>query len=224
MPNKRHSYTVIASLMVLIACGAASFIAPAQSFNSGLFSQETLPESSSNDTCEIQTTDVLYPYTQLKASQFHQTEMTELPPISQTVQVVCSAPVASLLIHVDSDVQAASTIGHDPTHFGLGFVNGQGRLGHYRVKLTDARVNGQQTQLYQTNDLSQVGRAQPESWLQSSVYQGWSRDGLSPVSGERYSVTMTVQPYLNSLKETNGPLVSGADLNGELVLSFPFSI
>lgn len=196
----------------------------AQPINSGVFSQEVIIDAPRNETCEIQTANILFPYTQIKASQFHRTDITALPSMSQSISIACSAPVTSLLMNVESDTQAASVIGSDPTHFGLGFVNGQGKLGYYRVKLTDARVNEQQTQLYQSLDSNQLGRVQSESWLQSSTYQGWSRDGLSPDSGERYSVTMTVYPYLNNLQNTNGPLVSGADLNGELVLSFPFSI
>lgn len=217
------SHPLLSSSMIVLIY-VMSVVACAQSLHSGLLAQDVILESPRNETCEIQTADRLYSYTQLKASQFHPTEMTALPPISQTVHVICSATVASLLIQVDSDVQAASTRGHGPTYFGLGFVNGQGRLGDYRVKLTDARVNDQQTQLYQTTNPTQVGRVQAESWLQLSGYHGWSRDGVMPEAGARYSVILTVYPYLNSLQDTNGPLVSGAELNGELVLSFPFSI
>lgn len=196
----------------------------AQVFNTGLLTQELTPEPVNNDTCEIQTTDILYPYNQLKASQFHPTEITALPPMSQTINIICSAPMTSLSMYVDTDTQSSSVQGNDPTHFGLGFVNGKGRLGYYRVKLTDARVNGKQTQLYQTTDLTQTSRTLTEAWLQSSIYQGWVREQSLPNGPEQYSMMMTIYPYLNSLKDTNGPLVSGAELNGELVLSFPFSI
>lgn len=217
-----YGFAVVAFLISTLFSNANVNAQP--SMVNGLFTQEIIPESPINDTCSVSTSEIRYPYTQLHAGLFHPTQKTSLPPVSQTIQILCSAPVSNAFLRVDSDIQSSSVSGNDPTHFGLGFVNGQGQLGYYQVKLDDAQVDEKSSLLYQARESSSIGQASAEVILHSTLLHGWAQNNHTPMSGQRFSVRMTIIPTLNSLKETNGPLVNGAELNGELVLSFPFGI
>jgi len=190
----------------------------------GLISQEIFVDDPVAASCTVLAPDIEYAYPPLQASLFQRNAQTTLPVLSQTWQVVCSAPVVALFLTVEADQQSDSLSGLDPTYFGLGSVNGQGRLGHYQVTLDNATVDGAPVQLYQTNNPTQIGTPQSSLMLKPAVFQGWTSDGHAPAKGQQYSVRLTISPTLNSLQKTQGPLVNGGELNGELVLAFPFNI
>lgn len=210
--------------MILVGGLGLSIYADAQLEHQGLVTQELFVDPLPVDSCAISMTEVNYPYTQLSAALFHPTQENTLSPITQTLHISCSVPVSQMTMEVVSDTQASSVTDADPTHFGLGHVNGQGSLGYYQVKLEGAKVGNDAVQLYHTTDENTVGTLQSSLILQSSGYQGWAKNESRPASGQQFSVNMTVLPTLSSLKETHGPLVDGANLNGELVLRFPFGI
>lgn len=190
---------------------------------SGLISEDIFIDAPAVVSCTGTASEIEYSYPQLSASLFQRTTSASLPSLSQTWQVVCSAPVTALFLTIDSDQRSDSLSSADPTRFGLGSVNGQGRLGYYQVTLNDARVDGFPVQLYQTNSQTQVGIPQSSVMLKSGAFQGWTRDGHLPAKGQQYSVQLTIAPTLNSLQETQGALVNGGELNGELILAFPFN-
>ncbi|MEQ5204871.1 hypothetical protein ABN228_20500 [Providencia rettgeri] len=222
--QKLRNKTTLSVAIIWIGSLWLSISANTQPLLQGLVAQELFVEPHSTDSCSISMTEVSYPYTQLSAALFHPTQKNKLPPMTQTLQVICSVTVSQMTMEVVSDTQASSVTDADPTHFGLGHVNGQGSLGYYQVKLDEAKIGSDAVQLYHTADENAVGTLQSSLFLQSSGYQGWAKEGGSPASGQQFSVNMTVLPTLSSLKETHGPLVDGANLNGELVLRFPFSI
>lgn len=190
----------------------------------GLISQEIFVDDPVTASCTVLAPDIEYTYPPLQARIFQRHEQTTLPVLSQTWQVVCSAPVVYLFLTVEADQQLDSLSGLDPTHLGLGTVNEQGRLGCYQVTLDNATVDGAPVQLYQTHNPTHVGTPQSNLMLKSAVFQGWTSDGHAPAKGQQYSIRLTISPTLNSLQETQGPLVNGGELNGELVLAFPFNI
>ncbi|HHQ2586757.1 TPA: hypothetical protein ACSPKR_004180 [Providencia rettgeri] len=222
-PNFNNK-TILSVTILLISGFVLSLPADAQPSHQGLVVQELFVETPSADSCSVSMTEVSYPYSQLSAALFHPTQQNSLPPITQTLQVICSVPVSQVTMEVVSDMQASSVTDSDPTHFGLGHVNGQGSLGYYQVKLDDAKVGNDSVQLYHATNENTIGPSQPSLLLQSNGLHGWTQEGVTPASGQQFSVNITVLPTLSSLKETRGPLIDGASLNGELVLRFPFGI
>nr|WP_314265300.1 hypothetical protein [uncultured Moellerella sp.] len=190
----------------------------------GLMIQEMVIEQPIEPSCSVLSPENGYNYSQLHARLFQPNATTRLPSLSQTWQVICTAPVAALFLSVDADVQSDSLSDSDPTHFGLGHVNGQGHLGYYQVTLDNAMVDGNAVQLYQNTNQTLLSAPQSRILLKPNIFQGWTQDGQIPAKGQQYSVRLTVSPTLYSLQETQGPLVNGAELNGELILTFPFSI
>lgn len=221
---KYNNKTILSVTIMLIGELALSLPANAQPSHQGLVAQELFVEAPPADSCSVSMTEVSYPYSQLSAALFHPTQQNSLPPITQTLQVICSVPVSQVTMEVVSDMQASSVSDSDPTHFGLGHVNGQGSLGYYQVKLDNAKVGNNSVQLYHATNENTLGPSHPSLLLQSNGLHGWTQEGVTPASGQQFSVNMTVLPTLSSLKETRGPLIEGASLNGELVLRFPFGI
>ncbi|WP_140187735.1 hypothetical protein [Providencia stuartii] len=196
----------------------------AQSLSPSVFTQTVFPEVLDEETCTFSTPEVAYPYTQLHASLFKLTEVTPLPPVTQTWGISCSQPVVGMHLFVSGDGATGSVNDGDPTHFGLGTVNGQGSLGIYTVTLSDAQVEGKAVSLSQSTDA--IGGGQPTSslLLHTGQFQHWVMPDGQPASGLHFSVKMTVSPTLNSLQGTHGPLVDGAALNGDLALTFSFGV
>lgn len=212
----------------LSACGAVAcvlFSEPllAQSFSSGVFAQTVIPEILEEETCTFSTPEVTYPYAQLHASLFQRNSQTPLPHITKTWHISCSQPIDGMRIWVN-DMAASSVTDGDPTHFGLGTVNGQGSLGYYTVTLANAQIDGQPASLYQSPDDTALGQPQSVVTLQSAQFHGWVTPAGTPASGQQFAVTVTISPTLNSLADTHGPLVDGAELNGDLALRISFGL
>lgn len=215
--RKLHLYLFFAALWFSVNSLAGEFFA-------GLISQENIIPSPTAESCTVLTPDIAYVYPPLPAGLFQASEPTVLPSISQTLQVVCSAPVDALFLTVETDPQSTGFSNNDPTFFGLGSVNQQGILGYFQVSLDSATVDGVSVLLYQTDNPTQVITPRTDVMLKPVIFQGWTLDGQTPAKGQSYSVRLTVLPTLNSLRETQGPLVNGGELNGSLVLAFPFGI
>lgn len=196
----------------------------AQSFSSSVFTQAVFYEVIDEETCVFSTPEVAYPYVQLHANIVKLNETTSLSPVTQVLMINCSRPVGGMRLFVSGDAAASSVTDGDPTHFGLGHVNGQGSLGIYTVMLSGAQVEGQAVQLSQSAEKTAGGQHQSSVMLQSGQFQHWVASDGSPASGHQFSVNMTVSPILNSQQGTHGPLVDGAELNGDLALTFSFGI
>ena len=190
----------------------------------GLAAMEIIPlPVSPAPSCHIQAPDGgRYLYARLTAGLFRVKDTASLPPMTQRWSVMCDAP-ASPVLQV-RDLQAPAGGEQDSTAFGLGAVNGQGALGIYRITLSHADTNGRTTGLYETSDPSVTGRVAAQQVVSAGKYYGWSETGTGPDKGTVFSVDITVSPQLNSLQRTGGPLVSGAELDGQAEITFSFGL
>lgn len=219
----RRPPSICGTLVLFWGCLFFSSTLIAESFSSGVFAQAVMPDVLEEETCSFSTPEVTYPYTQLHASLFQRDSQASLPPITQTWHISCSQPIDGIRIWVN-DMAASSVTDGDPTHFGLGQVNGQGSLGYYTVTLANAQVDGESVSLSQSPDETGIGQPQSSVTLQSGQFHGWVTPIGTPVSGQQFAVTLTISPTLNSLVDTHGPLVDGAELNGDLALSVSFGL
>lgn len=214
----------VGTLLLFVGASLCRGALAAQSFSSSVFTQTVFPEVLDEETCTFSTPEVAYPYTQLHASLFKPTTVSPLPPVTQTWLISCSQPVVGMRLFVSGDAAGGSVTDGDPTHFGLGMVNGQGSLGIYTVTLSDAQVEGQPVSLSQSPDAIGGGQPTASLLLHTGQFQHWVMPDGQPASGHQFSVKMTVSPTLNSLQGTHGPLVDGAELNGDLALTFSFGV
>lgn len=174
-------------------------------------------------SCEIQAPDGgEYQYAQLHASMFHPQRTTALPAMTKRWSVICDAP-ASLVLEV-KDLQQNSAPTDDRTQFGLGTVNGNGKLGQYQITLNNAAVDNKAVSLYETNDASVIGSLSSQFIVSADKNYGWAGSDHKMSSGKVFSADITVSPVLNSLQLTQGPLIHGAELNGMAEMIFSFGI
>lgn len=192
----------------------------------GLFAQEIIIDDPAEPTCDVISPngEYDYNYNQLYAGMFKNNQKTELPYMTRTLEIVCNEPVSDMFFTVESDNLSDSFSEPDPTHFSLGPIHGGGHLGYFQARLENARIDNNTVKLYQTNNNKAATAPQGSILLQSKKSYGWRHDSKDSSTGKRYSVDVTILPTLYSLKETNGPLVEGGDLNGELALTFTFGI
>ncbi|CAM4039715.1 hypothetical protein RABR111495_24565 [Rahnella bruchi] len=174
-------------------------------------------------SCDIQAPDGgEYAYAQLHASQFHLQQTTSLPPMTRRWAVVCDAPT-TLILQV-RDIQSNSAPAGDSTQFGLGMVNGRGYLGQYQITLSNASIDGKSAKVYETSDASVPGVPAAKWDVSTEKYYGWTESNGEASNGKLFFADITVSPLLNSLQFTNGPLVNGAELNGQAEMIFSFGI
>lgn len=219
-----HMPFAVGTLLLFVSVSLCGWALAAQSFSLSVFTQTVFPEVLDEETCTFSTPEVAYPYTQLHASLFKLTEETPLPLVTQTWLISCSQPVVGMHLFVSGDGAAGSVTDGDPTHFGLGAVNGQGSLGIYTVMLSDAQVEGKAVSLSQSTDAIGGGKPTSSVLLHTGQFHHWVMPDGQLASGQQFSVKMTVSPILNSLQGTGGPLVDGAALNGDLALTFSFGV
>lgn len=175
-------------------------------------------------TCTIVPADGgLYHYTTLPAGLVKSRETISLPPMTKTWAIQCSAPT-TLSFEVQ-DLQADSVNGNDKTHFGLGFVNDAGKLGFYTVEISGATVDNDKMAFSVLDSVSTSSNHKPKMTVSQGQLIGWTRgEERTPSMGKAFTLDITVLPILNSLQETNGPLVSGAELNGQAQFIFTFGL
>lgn len=173
-------------------------------------------------TCEIITPDGgQYQFNQLHARQFDFIKKTDIPEIVKTWQVSCNVPT-QLLVQFSDNRSDTSLIGNE-SYFGLGRVNNQGLLGNYQLILDQAKVDSQSAELGLIESSALSKNVQRISVLKNKRY-GWLTNGQTLSSGRFFSVNIAVKPILNSLKETNGPIIEATELDGSVDIIFSFGI
>ncbi|HHR6502066.1 TPA: hypothetical protein ACS8CD_002611 [Providencia alcalifaciens] len=185
-------------------------------------SRNILEQIESPSTCEIVIPDGgQYQFNQLHARQFDPIKMTEIPEISKTWQVSCNTPT-QLLIQFSDNRSDTSQMGNE-SYFGLGKVNNQGRLGNYQLILNQPKVDGQSVGIGVVEGVGMIQRTQGEAVLKSKQYAWFTNENVLS-SGKNFSVNIAVKPILNSLKETNGPIIEAMELDGSADIIFSFGI
>ncbi|MEQ5127475.1 MULTISPECIES: DUF1120 domain-containing protein [Providencia] len=172
-------------------------------------------------TCEIVIPDGgQYQFNQLHARQFNAVKATEIPEITKTWQVSCNTPT-QLLVQFSDNRSDSSQLGNED-YFGLGKVNNQGRLGNYQLILNQSKVDGQAV------GIGAVEGSGPFQRTQGAVLKGkkyaWFTNENVLSSGKNFTVNIAVKPILNSLKETNGPIIDAVELDGSADIIFSFGI
>ncbi|MBG5919087.1 hypothetical protein [Providencia stuartii] len=187
----------------------------------GIYAQNIPAETVIPPSCDIiPPNDGNYQFSQLHASHFKLNELTEIPEVKKTWQVLCNTPVSLFLKIVDNRHDSSRL--DNESYFGLGHVNRQGKIGNYQLTLSHASVDNERADMFLSENMS-ASKASSMTVKKNKTY-GWLLGENTPASGKVFSVDITVSAKLNSLKETDGPIVNGAELDGNAELIFSFGI
>ncbi|ETS99353.1 MULTISPECIES: DUF1120 domain-containing protein [Providencia] len=207
-----------AIVLLVLGCLFCNKIAYSQTIQNENF----IGQIKSPPTCEVIIPNGgEYRFNQLHARQFDLNKTTEIPELSKIWQISCNTPTL-LLVQFSDNRSETSQMGND-SYFGLGKVNNQGRLGNYQLILSQLKVDGQAVGVGVVNGTELLPSTQESIVLKSKQY-AWVTNENVISNGSHFAVNIAVKPILNSLKETNGPIVEAVELDGSANIIFSFGI
>ncbi|OQV35957.1 DUF1120 domain-containing protein [Serratia marcescens] len=122
------------------------------------------------------------------------------------------------------DNREGSSSSSGSTNFGLGNVNGNGKLGYYQLKMRDGMVDGKLSSLYSTSKGSTSFSAVSSITLDKNKVMGWAESTNAQNSGKRFFAAIELNPVLASSKDMNGPITDSVKLDGSALLNFTYGL
>jgi type 1 fimbria pilin len=151
------------------------------------------------------------------------TAVTELASISKTWTVTCDSVTYLSLTAIDNRKASVS----DATgihNFGLGLVNGNGKIGFYKTTMSHATVDGENSLLYfiDANNILQGGHSLET--LRDNYRFGWSVNTTTAKPGKVFSADFTVTPTLAGSATMGGAITENINIDGSATMNFAFGI
>lgn len=140
------------------------------------------------------------------------------------VHVKCSAPTALTFTTTDNRLGTAShTIGG--WNFGLGSVNGTGKLGFYHLHLRAPTVDGVASKLVKASG-GDIETPQDQLAIEYGERFGWATaSGAKALAiGKDFAFSMSAQAYLAGKSSMNGTLGEDTNLDGSATMEFGFGL
>lgn len=166
--------------------------------------------------------DGVFELGKLSNGLINSTSPTALAKSQKQLAVSCEAETFLNFTVVDNREGTASAT--DSTHFGLGNVNGAGKLGYYKVNVLTATVNATPSALFSVKKGTTAFSTVSSTYIDKNNVTGWAKSTSIQNSGKLFSALLEVEPYLASSKDMNGPITDNVKLDGSSTLSFAYGI
>ncbi|MGL1812382.1 UNVERIFIED_CONTAM: DUF1120 domain-containing protein [Serratia marcescens] len=174
-------------------------------------------------SCEVSiTNDGVFDLGKVSNTLINSTAATALAKSQKQLAVSCEAETFLNFTVVDNREGTASATGG--ANFGLGSVNGAGKLGYYKVNILNATVNGVSSALFSVKKGTTAFTTVSSAYADKNNVTGWAKSGNVQNSGKIFSAVLEVEPYLASTKDMNGPITDNVKLDGSSTLSFAYGI
>ncbi|WP_042806496.1 DUF1120 domain-containing protein [Yersinia massiliensis] len=175
-------------------------------------------------TCNINAPDSgVYNFGNISSTQIKSgTTTTELPKMSKSWTIICDAPTYLNVTPVDNRAATASSTA-TKARFGLGSINGNGKIGFYWVVLSNAKVDNQPSNLYDTSTNAFTSVATSVHLWSGSV-TGWASAANTQTAGKVFSADFEVQPVLAGVTDMKGTITEDTKIDGSLTMNFAFGI
>ncbi|BEM64673.1 DUF1120 domain-containing protein [Serratia sp. IR-2025] len=147
---------------------------------------------------------------------------TTLSSVDGSITVNCEADTYLNFTMIDNREGTASATG--TTYFGLGNVNGTGKLGYYTVKMTNAVTDRGARAVYSAIPGSSSFTARPDVIVDKSKVTGWAEANNIQASGKKFITILSITPTLASSKDMGGPISDNVKLDGSATLNFAYGI
>lgn len=110
-------------------------------------------------------------------------------------------------------------------YFGLGTVNGTGKLGYYTLTALNGSVDGHQKNFYITQKISgSAPHSIPILTIHKGMFNGWVDKGIDTASGNDFRFSLKINPWIASKDKMNGPLTEGVRLDGSATINLFYGI
>lgn len=142
----------------------------------------------------------------------------------KTSQVMVDCEAETFLSFTVTDNREGTASNPSSTSFGLGTVNGSGKLGYFNLKAVAANVDGTSSQLYTANKGSTTFSGQQGAEVDKNKVIGWALADNIQRSGKKFSTLLTVQPFLASSADMGGAITENVKLDGSATLNFAYGL
>ncbi|HHL2561433.1 TPA: DUF1120 domain-containing protein [Yersinia enterocolitica] len=145
---------------------------------------------------------------------------TALTPITKNWTVNCDAETYLNFTPVDNRAESVSTAG--ATNFGMGHVNGTGKIGYYTAQMKNGTVDGKASNLF--SSVNSTFTATTSAYLTKDMRTGWSSAANTQSVGKIFTADITVSPTLGGTTVMGGPITEDAEIDGSMTMNFAFGI
>jgi hypothetical protein len=164
----------------------------------------------------------IYNYGQISSAMVKPgTTTTPLSTVTVPWTVTCDAQTYLTFNIVDNRAGTASTPAS--TNFGLGNVNGSGKLGYYTVTLSNPTVDGALANTFSTTGTTFTAISSTLLSTGSARY-GWASGNNTLKAGRVFAANLTAAPYLAGSATMGGAVTDGLSLDGSLTLNFALGL
>ncbi|CNJ98051.1 beta-fimbriae major subunit [Yersinia frederiksenii] len=148
---------------------------------------------------------------------------TVLDPMSKTWTITCDGSTYLSLTSYDNRKASISDV-TSLHNFGLGFVNGTGKIGFYKTTMSNGKVDGVSSLLYFIDASNVLQGGHTLETLRDSYRFGWSENTTTVKAGKVFSVDLTVTPTLAGSTTMGGAITENINIDGSATISFSFGI
>lgn len=211
----KHSYIATAIPLLLLGSMAANAASSSMEFKvSGELNSKSLCHVLAGNGGVIE-------LGKIQASNVRDTDT----PLSNThldFEIKCSEKTQVSFQLIDN--KAGSSGREGPSNYGLGYVNGTGKLGYYNMQAYEGSVDGISRNLFSSHTPTSATSTSQLVTITQGMYHGWVQDGTAVASGNNFKLKFIISPWLSSLDKMNGPLTEGAQLDGSATINLLYGI
>ncbi|WP_447883447.1 DUF1120 domain-containing protein [Serratia fonticola] len=149
------------------------------------------------------------------------TAQTQLQEITKNWTVACDAETYLKVNAIDN--RADTVVGGvgNNNRFGLGSVNGSGKIGIYNILMSAVKVDGKDTKLF---FVGSSNAAADSYYLTSSPALAWGSATNVFTTGKVFSADFTVEPKLGGASDMKGAINDNVKIDGSVTLNFAYGI
>jgi Protein of unknown function (DUF1120) len=165
--------------------------------------------------------DGVYDFGKVSATKVKSgTTYTSLTPVTKTWTVNCDADTFLNFTPVDNRATSASEVAE--MYFGLGNVNGTGKIGFYYAVMNNGTVDGVASNVF--SSVNTTFPAVTGTNLTTGMRTGWSSAANTQKAGKVFTADITVNPLLGGTTTMGGPITEDVEIDGSLTMNFAFGI
>lgn len=208
---------ITASILSVLALHGAAIAAP-------MSSELTVKGKMAVPSCQVDVTDGgVYDLGNISNNLIDPKKATPLTKGAVVITASCDA--ATYLSFTAEDNREGSSSINGSTYFGLGNVNGTGKLGYYQMEMYSAVVdmNGP-SMLYSAPKGSTSFSATSKITLDKNRVMGWAKSSNVQNSGKHFVAALDLIPVLASSTDMNGPVTDSVKLDGSALLNFTYGL
>jgi type 1 fimbria pilin len=202
----------------------SSLLFSASSLASGLGAEIKLTGDLIAPKCTINTPDMVFDYgDKISPTLISNTAPVSLGPVpSVSLTVNCDAQTTLTFGVTDNRLGTASMSGSK--YFGLGNINGTGKLGHYLINVSRPTVDQQAAATFVSSG-STIQQLLYTAQLEHGKRSGWAKNGERSLAiGKTFGLDVSTEAFLAKRGDMHGGVGDDTALDGSATLEFGFGL